>query len=116
MSRHRRLRMTCESALRVAEWRLGQQQRRALTASVRCESEGAPADVAKRRRLVQLSVLWIAVVALVLSAIELSSWWATDSIEVHVGPLIVALGAAVVIVIVVLAFMSGRWKTRRGGP
>jgi hypothetical protein len=116
MSR-RRLRMTCESALRVAEWRLAQQQRRTL--AVRLESKGGQPVAAPRPSFAQLSLLWIVVGALVLGAIALSSRWAIDKrVEVDVGlwiVVLVALGAAAVIVTVVLALTSWRWKTRRGG-
>ena len=111
--------MTCESALRVAEWRLAQQQRRALAAP-RWESKAAQPVAAPRRSFAQLSLLWIVVGALVLVAIELSALWKLDEpVEVDVAPwlvVLVALAAAVVIVMVVLAFTPRGWKTRRGGP
>jgi len=110
--------MTCESALRVAEWRLAQQQRRAL-ATAHWEPKAAQPVAAPRPSFGQLS-LWIVAGALVLVAIALTLLWKIDKpIEVDVAPwigVLVALGAGAVIVPVVLALTSWRWKTRRGGP
>jgi len=106
----RRLRMTCESALRVAEWRLAQQERRILLR----ESKSERPAVAARPSFGQLSVLWLVVALLVLGAIALASRWAKP-IEVDVGLWLVVLGAAALIVAVVLALTARRWKPRRGG-
>lgn len=108
MSGHYRLRLTPDSALRLAEWQLQQERRRAL--KWRQEPYAPPPKKRSGPGFLRLSLFWFTVGVLVWLAIELSRLKLVDQkIEIAIGILwVVLVTSAFIVWFAALTF----WRSR----